>query len=158
MPDRTKKRVATGPCASHGHFWPSVPLSNRSARPILPKTRLGSDHIRAGGEHRHIFAYGGSWRWKAPASAAEKSASKKPMLVGKGGIGVCCCMPRHSSELVDKLDEKLSKNDHSEAAAEHFCTVRLMLGRSWSERNCERREPKNVSRPLDGLASGRRRT
>ena len=29
-------------------------------------------------------------------------------------------MPRHSSELVDKLEEKLSKNYHSDAAAEHY--------------------------------------
>ena len=147
-----------GLCESHGHFWPSVPLSNRSARPTLPWNRPGSDHIRAGGEHRQLFAYGGSWRWKAPASAAEKSASKKPMLVGKGGIGVYCCMPRHSSELVDELDEKLSKNDHSEAAAEHFGGFRLMLARSCSERDCGRRGAKNVSRPLDGLSSRRRRS
>ena len=80
------------------------------------------------------------------------------MLVGKGGIGVCRGTPRHSSELVDELDKKLSRIDLSKAAAEHLRGVRMMLGRSWSERDCERHEPKNVIPPADGLASRRRRT
>ena len=67
-------------------------------------------------------------------------------------------LQRTASKLVDKLDKKLSKNDHSRAAAEHFGSVRMMLAGSCWERNCERREPKSVIRPLDGLASGRRRT
>ena len=91
-------------------------------------------------------------------TAAEKSAPAKPMLVGKGGIGVCRGTPRHSSELVDELDKKLSRNDLSKAAAEHLGGVRLMLAGSCWERDCERHEPKSVSRPADGLASRRRRT